>query len=170
MNLTYLVVVASLVLSAPAQAQRDLVDLRHIGRIPSMGRVQDQGLPVVEALIKAGSPAVTFLLSKLDDRTRIPGHGAVLDFWPSVEVRHVALLVLCDLFTRADGMRPTVPGLNWDGILARRDQDAPAWEVYRRFVTQHGRSGVRLKVEQLLAPYGGNLVWDATEQCFRPRT
>jgi hypothetical protein len=170
MNVTCLLLAASLLPSAPAQAKRDLVDLRDIGRIASKGRVQDDPWPVVDVLIKAGSPAVTFLLSKLDDRTRVPGRGAVLDFWPRVEVGHVALIVLSDLFTRADGITPTVPGLNWDQILVRQSPDLPAWDLYYNFVAQHGRSGVRRKVEQLLAPCSGKLVWDATERCFRPGT
>ena len=170
MNVAYLVLTASVLLSAPAQAKRDLVDLRHIGHVESKWRVQDQPSPVVEALIKAGPPAVTFLLSKLEDRTRIPGQGAVLDFWPRVEVGHVALVVLCDFFRRADGITPTVPGLTWDEILGRHNQNPPAWSVYDSFVAQHGRSGIRRKVEQLLTPYSGTLVWDATERCFRPRT
>ena len=152
----------------PAPAMRDLADLRKIGRLPFKGRVQDVRSPVVEALVNAGPPAVTFLLSKLEDRTRIPGFGTVLDFWPRVEVGHVALIVLCDLFTRADGVTPSVPGLNWDEILGRQNQDLPAWELYDRFVAQHGRSGIRRSVEQRLAPYSGNVVWDATERCFRP--
>ena len=57
MNVTCLLLAASLVLNVSAQAKRDLVDLRQIGRIPSKGRVQDERLPVVERLITAGSPA-----------------------------------------------------------------------------------------------------------------
>jgi len=170
MNITCLLLAAGVLLSGTAPATRDLVDLRQIGRLAVKGRVQDQGLSAVEALIKAGSPAVTFLVSKLDDRSRIPGHGTVLDFWPRVEVGHVALIVLCDLFTAADGITPTVPGLNWDEILGRQSQDPPAWDVYDSFVAQHGRSGIRRKVEQLLAPYGGNVVWDGVDRCFRPGT
>src|SRR5262252_7276637 len=113
MNVAHLVLTASLLVSASAPVTRDLVDLRRIGPMPSKGRVQDQQLPVVEALIKAGPPAVTFLVSKLDDRTRIAGQEPVMDFWPRVEVRHVALVVLCDLLTRADEITPTVPGFTW---------------------------------------------------------
>ena len=170
MNGTCLLLATSILLGAPAQGKRDLVDLRHIGRMPLKARVQDEPSAVVEALVKAGLPAVTFLLSKLEDKTRIPGYGAVLDFWPRVEVGHVALIVLCDLFKRADGITPTVPGLSWDEILSRQSQDPPAWDVYDSFAAQYGRSGIRRKVEQLLAPYSGTLMWDATERCFRPKS
>ena len=169
MNLAYLVLAASLLVSPSTQVKQDLVNLRRIGPMPSKGRVQDQQLSVVEALIKAGPPAVTFLVSKLDDRTRIAGQEPVMDFWPRVEVRHVALVVLCDLLTRADEITPTVPGFTWVEILDAHDPNLPAWEVYDRFVAQHGRSAIRRKVEQLLKPYSGALVWDATERCFRPR-
>ena len=36
---------ASVLLSVPAQAKRDLADLRHIGRLPLKGRVQDAPSP-----------------------------------------------------------------------------------------------------------------------------
>jgi hypothetical protein len=125
-------IIATLVLSAPAQAKRDLVDLRQIGHVASKGRVQDQQLPVVEALIKAGPAAVPFLVSKIEDRTPLPGRGTILDFWPRVEVGHVAFMVLCDLFTRSDGQTPTVAGLDWNHVLERPGDDLPAWELYVR--------------------------------------
>jgi len=150
-----------------AQASRDLVDLRRIGHIGPVGRVQDQYLPVVEALIKAGPPAVPFLISKLEDRTRLPGYGSVLDFWPSVEVRHVALLVLTDFFTRPDGKTATVSGFTWDDILDRRSPDPPAWSIYAAFEEKNGRAAVRRKIDQLLAPHKGRLEWNAAERCFR---
>lgn len=167
MSVAGAVLMAFVVLGAQPQAARDLVDLRRIGHI-SKGRVQDQDLPVVENLIKAGPASVPFLVSKLEDRTRIPGYGTVLDFWPRVEVGHVALFVLCDLFTEADGRTSTVPGLNCGDIL-EQDPDVPSWEVYDNFVAKYGRAGIRSRVERLVAPHRDRILWDATERCFRPR-
>ena len=165
-TLPHALLIVSLLAGFPAQASPDLVDLKRVGHLFSKGRVQDQPVPVVEALIKAGPAAVPFLVSKLADRTRLPG-PPVLDFWPQIEVRHVALVVLCDLLTRADGRTPTVPDSGWDQILDRQDRDTASWELYDRFVAKHGDDAVRQKVERLLAPYKGKLIWDAAERCFR---
>ena len=165
-DLTHALLIIGLIASVPAQASRELVDLRRIGHLSAKGRVQDQPAPIVDALIKAGPDAVPFLVSKLADRSRLSG-PPVLDFWPRIEVRHVALVVLCDLLTRADGRTPTVPNASWDQILDRQDADMPSWELYDRFVAKHGADAVRLKVEQVLAPYKSKLIWDAAERCFR---
>ena len=165
-DLPHALLIIGLVASVPAQTSRDLVDLRRIGHLSSKGRVQDQPVPVVEALIKAGPDAVPFLVSKLADRSRLTG-PPVLDFWPRIEVRHVALVVLCDLLTRSDGHTPTVPNASWDQILDRQEPDTAAWELYDRFVAKHGDDAVRQKGERLLAPYKGKLIWDAAERCFR---
>ena len=145
----------------------DLVDLRRIGHVTSKGRIQDQGVPVVEALIKAGPAATTFLISKLDDST--PIRGQVFDFWPTVEVRQVALVILCDLFTAPDGVTPTVSGVSWDEILERQSNDVPAWTLYDDYIARHGRTAVRAKVERLLAPSRDHLVWNTRDRCFRLR-
>jgi hypothetical protein len=163
-------VIATIVLGAPVQARRDLVDLRQIGHVASKGRVQDQQLPVVEALIKASPAAVPFLVSKIEDRTPLPGRGAILDFWPRVEAGHIAFLILCDLFTPPEDGPPTVRGLDWDHVLERSGEDLPSWALYAQFVAKHGRAGVRVKVERLLAPYKERLVWATAERCFRLRT
>ena len=170
MKTTHAILITALMVGAPEQPRRDLVDLTRIGPLRAKGRIQDEHQPVVDTLITAGVSAVPFLVSKLEDRTRIPGREPVLAFWPRVEVRHVALLVLCDLFTRADGSTSTVAGLDWDEVLERRDRGAAAWELYDGFVSKHGRAGIRLKVEQLLAPYKDRIVWDAAERCFRPES
>ena len=149
MTITF-AVVATLALVPQAAATRDLVDLRRIGHIESKGRVQDQHNSVVDTLIKAVPSAAPFLQSKLEDRTRIPGFEA-LDFWPGVEVGHVALIVLRHLFTRPDGRTSTVPGFSWAEILGA-GQDTPAREVYRAFVVKHGRSGID----------------DGSSNCWRP--
>lgn len=147
------------------RAAGDLVDLAKISPRMGKGRVQDGKDPVVEALIAAGVRAVPFLVAKLDDRTRLP--VPVIDFWPQMEVRHVALFVLCALFTPRDATIPTVPGLTWDDVLERRDRDLPAWELYDTFVAKNGHAAIRVKVDKLLAPYRDKLVWDRAERCFR---
>ncbi len=63
-----------------------------MGRIAPKSRVQDRDynqLPVVEQLIAHGKESIPFLISKLDDETKIVGH--VIDYWNQVYVGDVAL-------------------------------------------------------------------------------
>ena len=159
----------SLALGKGAPPQPISVDLRLIGHIAPKGRGQDKiynpSLPVVDALIDSGPAAIPFLLSKLGDETEID--PSVLDLWPRVRVGDVALVLLCDFFTRPDG-KNTVAGLNWDGILERGNQDGPAWALLEDFVAKHGRRGLRHRAEGILKPHHGRFAWDAEERCFKP--
>jgi hypothetical protein len=147
---------------------RVVVDLTRIGHVSSKGRLQDQeSNEVINALIAAGPDSVPFLLSKLVDATEVPGQ--VFDFWPRVRVADVALVALLDLFTPPDKVNATVPGMSWDSLLERREgENISGWELLERYVAAHGRKGVQRQVEQLLSPYKGRLVWDASGRCFRP--
>jgi hypothetical protein len=146
------------------------VDLGQIGHIASKGRVQDEeynpGNQVVRSLIASGPEAVPFLVAKLTDDNIVK--GPVFDFWPVVRVGDIALVVLCDFFTVSDWSRSTVPGLAWADLLEQHDADIPSWTALERFVTKHGRTGLQRKVETLLKPHQGKLVWDQAEHCFRP--
>jgi hypothetical protein len=156
-----------LLLVGPLQAKRDLVDLTRVGKFQAKGRVQDDRQPVIDTLIKAGPSATSFLVSKLEDRSRV--RRQVLDFWPAMDVGQVALMVLCDLFTLPDLKTPTIAGLTWDEVLENANQDLPAWTVYENFIARYGREGLRAKVERLLAPHEGKLSWDTSARCFRPQ-
>jgi hypothetical protein len=146
-----------------------LADLAQIGHVAPKGRVQDRAynhhLAVVDGLVEAGPAAIPFLVSKLEDNTRV--EGPVFDYWPRVTVGDVALVVLIDLFTTPEG-GPTVPGLTWDSLLDREGRDVPAWDVLDDFVAKHGRDGLRGKVQAILRPYGGRFAWATKGRCFRP--
>ena len=170
------VVLATLMLTAvagTAAATREspAVDLAWIGHVSSKGRVQDKQynpeMPLIDELIEAGPAAIPFLVLRLEDETEI--RQSVFDFWPAVRVGDVALVILCDFFTRPDWQDATIPGLKWDTLLERDSPDRSGWEVLDRFLKRHGRSGLREKVEVVLQPYDGRLEWDATERCFKPR-
>ena len=156
-------------LTALAAAPVATVDLARIGHVQPKGRIQDteyNNLPVVDALISMGPSAIPFLVSQLEDEGRAEGH--VFDFWPDVRVADVALVVLCDFFLAADWRTPTVPGLQWDSLLERRDQDASGAILLQEFVAKHGRAEIRRRVEKILQAHTRGFAWDEKERCFRP--
>jgi hypothetical protein len=145
------------------------VDLRRIGHLQPKGRVQDREYnesQVVDALIAAGPAAIPYLVSKLEDQTSV--EGPVVDFWSDVRVGDVALMILCDFFLEADWRSPTVPGLQWDALLERKNSTAPSNELLHTFLAKHGRVGLRRRIEKLLLPYAAGFVWDENERCFKP--
>src|SRR5688500_7495724 len=96
------------------------ISLASIGSIAPKGRVQDgeyNDLAVVKRLIQQGKEAIPYLISKLDDETRIEGH--VMDYWSEVRVADVALIILTDFFTDSSWQNTTVPGVGWDELLER---------------------------------------------------
>jgi len=142
------------------------VDLARIGSVQPRGRLQDNALPVVDRLISMGPAAIPFLVSKLEDDRRIRGH--VFDFWTEVRVGDVALVALCDFFLAADETLPTVPGLRWDSLLERKDQDVSSDVLLATFIAEHGRKEIRRRVEKLLRAYPKGFAWDEKKRCFRP--
>lgn len=155
--------------SLAAQAPREIADLRKIGHVGPKGRVQDKeynpSLPVVDKLIQAGPASIPFLISKLEDETKVK--GPVLDFWGDMRVGDVAWTLLCDLFTTDDWKHSTIsPGLGT--IIEIQDAATPAWEAWRAQIRKDGRAGIRRKVERILKPYGGRFDWDLKQRCFRP--
>ena len=150
-------------------AAEPAVDLSQIGHVTPKGRVQDKEynrLPVVDALIEAGPAAIPFLLRQLEDETVIEPH--VFDYWPTVRVGDVALVILTHLFMTPDWKDSTIPGLGWDELLERPNADMPGWAVLEQFLARQGRRGLRQKLEGILKPYDGKLAWDSTERCFKP--
>ena len=139
-------------------------DLRKIGHIPSKPRIQDYRNGMVEELLRIPDDAVPLLVSRLTDRKRAP--EGTLDFWPQPPTSAIALLILCDLFTRPDLVTPALPEMAWDSILERTNQDTPAWELYEGFIKRHGEKALQAKVRTILAKH--RLRWNATERCFEP--
>ena len=145
------------------------LDLAQIGHLAPKGRVQDKAynpqLPIVDRLIAIGPSAIPFLVSELEDDSEI--EGPVFDYWPRVTVGDVALVLLVDFFTMPDGTT-TVAGLSWDNLLERRSKDEAAWDVLARFVREHGRAGLRRKVNGILKLNQAHYAWDPKDLCFRP--
>lgn len=152
--------------SALADSSTLQLDLRRIGHIAAKARVQDRAynpdLPEVDALIQAGTAAIPFLISKLEDET--PIETPAIDFWRNPTVGDVAWCILGDFFRSRDMASTIEPAL--DSFIERDDRGACA--AWRTAIERYGRRGIRERVEAILKPYGATLKWDAKDLCFRP--
>lgn len=145
------------------------ISLASIGSIAPKGRVQDgeyNDLAVVKRLIQHGKVAIPYLISKLDDETRIEGH--VIDYWSDVRVADVALIILTDFFTDSSWQKTTVPGVGWDEFLERGvDRDLTGEQVLRNYISMHGRKAIKDRWQSLWQEYRDRLYWDENERCLR---
>jgi hypothetical protein len=145
------------------------INLASIGSIAPKGRVQDgeyNDLAVVKRLIQQGKEAIPFLISKLDDETRIEGH--VIDHWSEVRIADVALIILTDFFTDSSLQNTTVLGVGWDEFLERGvGRDLTAEQVLRNYISKHGRKAIKDRWQAHWREYRDRLFWDENERCFR---
>ena len=144
------------------------IDLATIGAIAPKGRVQDaeyNQLPLVDQLIARGRESIPYLISKLDDETKIEGH--VVDYWDEVRVADVALIILTDFFTDHSGQNTTIPGVGWDQFLERGgNTDLTSEQVLRNYISKHGRSKIKQRWQQIWEKYRDKIEWDETERGF----
>ena len=145
------------------------INLASIGSIAPKGRVQDgeyNDLAVVKRLIQQGKEAIPYLISKLDDETRIEGH--VIDYWSEVRVADVALIILTDFFTDSGWQNTTVVGVGWDEFLERGvNRDLTGEQVLRNYISKHGRKAIKDRWQALWREYSDRLFWDENDRCFR---
>lgn len=145
------------------------IDLATIGRVAPKGRVQDReynDLPVVTNLIALGKESVPYLISKLDDETKIESH--VFDYWSEVRVGDVALIILTHFFTDSRWQNTTIPGVGWNEFLERgANRDLTGEQVLRNYISKHGRKQIRERWQALWREYQHKLVWDENEKCFK---
>lgn len=154
--------------SRPSVVPVSEINLASIGSIAPKGRVQDSeynDLNVVKNLIQQGKEAIPYLISKLDDETRI--EDDVIDYWSEVRVGDVALIILTDFFTDRSGQNTTVPGVGWDEFLERGvNRHLTGEQVLRNYISSHGRKAIKERWQALWREYGDRLVWDENERCF----
>jgi len=146
------------------------INLATVGAIAPKGRVQDteyNHLPIVDQLIAHGKESIPYLISKLDDETKIEGH--VLDYWYEVRVADVALIILTDFFIDHTWQHTTIPGIGWDQFLERgANLNITSEEVLRNYISKHGRNEIKQRWQQLWNKYRDKIEWDETERCFKP--
>ena len=147
------------------------INLATIGAIASKGRVQDQDyndLAIVKTLIAHPNDSVPYLISKLEDETKIEGH--VIDHWYEVRVGDVALLMLTDFFTDSSWQNTTIPGVGWDEFLERgSNRELTSEQVLRNYVSKHGRNEIKNRWQKIWQENSTRLFWDEKERCFRVR-
>jgi len=145
------------------------INLADIGAIAPKGRVQDteyKRLPVVERLIAHGNESVPYLISKLDDETKIAGH--VVDYWYDVRVGDVALIILTDFFTDSSWQTTTISGVGWDKFLERGDDtNLTGEQLLRNYISKHGRTKIKERWQQIWQQYRNEIEWDEKERCFK---
>ena len=146
------------------------INLAAIGAIAAKGRVQDTDynrIPVVEQLIANGKQSIPYLITKLDDETKIQGH--VMDYWNEVRVADVALIILTDFFVDHTWQKTTIPEVNWDEFLERgANREITAEEVLRKYISRHGRSKIKSRWQKIWDKYRDKIEWDENERCFKP--
>jgi len=129
------------------------------------GRLQDWPSKVMDQIISAGPKSVPILIGMLADERVAKTEEPIICFWGQMTIGDLAFCVLSDLFTNRRG-KTTLQGASWDEILGPPG-DLPAWEQLHRFARMHGRKGLQAKWQTLWDKYGGQLVWDPNEKCFK---
>jgi hypothetical protein len=154
--------------AARPSVQSQPIDLRQIQHIAPKGRVQDKyynQLEMVDRLIALQTQAIPLLIEKLDDETVISHH--VVDYWATITVGDLALMILTDFFTDATWTRTTLPNVSWDEMLNRKNKSDSAQEVLHQYLQQHGRKTIKEKWRKLWEANREQLYWDANERCFK---
>lgn len=157
--------------TGPPSTKRPLdeIDLAKIGAHAPKGRVQDREynqLALVEDLIAHGKQSIPYLISKLDDETKINGH--VVDYWYAVHVGDVALIILSDFFTDSTWQSTTIPGVGWDEFLERGgNRNLTGEQVLRNYIAKHGRGAIKKRWQQIWEAHKDEIWWDGKDRCFK---
>jgi hypothetical protein len=159
-------------ISSPSQqVQFSEINLALIGHLAPKGRVQDKDynqLIVVEQLIAHGKESIPFLISKLDDETKIDDR--VLDYWNQVYVGDVALIILSDLFLDKKWERSTIEGMKWDEFLGRgNDKNVTGEQLLRNYIQRYGRKRIKERWQNVWEKYQQEIFWDEQERAFKIR-
>lgn len=149
------------------------IDLTQIKHTVPQGRAQDGGLldeefnelSIVSDLIAHGKDSIPFLISKLDDETKMDNHA--MDFWYEVYVGDIALMILSGFFSE-DGITSTIPGFGWDEFLERgNDKESMSEAILRKYIKKHGRKNIKARWQKMWEQNKENIYWDETDNCFR---
>jgi hypothetical protein len=147
----------------------DKIDLSQIGPLGGKGRAQDpdyhKDLPVVRQLLSHGKEAIPFLISKLDDETKI--NYQIVDYWNDAYVGDVALVLLSDFFLESDGATSTIKGMDWDTFLGRKSNEEMTGEaLLRRYVKKNGRKNIKQRWQKVWDQNKDRIYWNAKDLNF----
>ena len=157
--------------TGPTSTKRPLneIDLAKVGAYAPKGRVQDREynqLPMIEELLGHDKESIPYLISKLDDETKINGH--VVHYWHQAHVGDVALIILSDFFTDSTWQSTTIPGVGWDEFLERGDnRNLTGEQVLRNYIAKHGRSVIKKRWLQIWETHKDQIWWDGKDRCFK---
>lgn len=153
------------------------IDLSKIGHISPKCRVQDKGnsqiklndLKVVDDLIANGKESIPFLISKLDDNTKI--NDPVIDFWGEIHIGDVAFIILTDFFTTdCDSPKGTISGVSWNEFLGCTNPDIPAQNCYIEYIEKNGRKTIKKRWQNIWEENKDKIYWDETDRCFKVKS
>jgi hypothetical protein len=153
--------------SKPTPLEKELseIDLSKIGHIAPKGRVQDleyNQIKIVEQLLQHNKDCIPYLIEKLDDETPIPDH--VIDYWSSITIGDVALVVLTDFMTDPTGK--TNAGTSWEELFgAKEDPNISAERYLRTQLARHGRRWLKKKWQKIWFEY--DFFWDSQNRYFK---
>jgi hypothetical protein len=144
------------------------INLAAIERIAPKGRVQDREYnqsQVVEQLLAHGKESVPYLISRLEDETKLKKH--VLDYRTDARVGDVALIILTDFFTDASWKGTTIPGVGWNEFLGGGDDMSLTGEQrLRNYIALRGRKSIKERWLQVWEKHREHIIWDDEERCF----
>jgi hypothetical protein len=145
------------------------IDLSQIGLLGGKGRAQDpsyhEDMLVVNQLLSHGKEAIPFLISKLDDETKID--YPIVDYWYEANVGDVALILLTDFFTNTDEKTSTIRGMDWDTFLERgTNREIMGEELLRRYIKRNGRKKIKQRWQVAWDQNKDRVYWNEKETNF----
>ena len=151
-----------------AYAVTDLMDIKHIG---SKGRVQDKkynpNSSIIDELIENGKSSIPFLIERLKSKkTYDPG---VLDLWPYVEERHVALIILTDFFLDSSWEKSSSPELCFISLISvqKKYPDLAIWTIFYDHFSPTDWTQLMDKWKVFWENNKENIYWDSRDRFFR---
>ena len=151
-----------------AFAVTDLMDIKHIS---PKGRVQDKEYnptsPVIDELINNGKSSIPFLIERLKSK-KAYGPG-VLDLWPYVEERHVALSILTDFFLDSSWKKSTAPEMCFNSLISvqKKYPDLAIWTIFYDHFSPTDWNQLINKWKVFWKNNKENIYWDSKDRFFR---
>ena len=147
------------------------IDISKIGHIAPKGRVQDleyNNLEVVADLIANGKECIPYLISRLDDKTKLD--VPVIDYWNDVTVGDVALVILSDFSLDSTWRQETIPGTDWTALFRGSCKGhAPSQECLSAILGKYGRKGIKAKWQEVWHKHKSEIYWNEKERAFAVR-
>ena len=131
----------------------------------SKGRVQDNGIKLVDEIIVGGKESIPILIDKLTDERRTT--EIFENYWSYTTVGDIAFIILTDLFTDSTWTKSTLPGTGWDEILGKARPGMTGEQQLRTFIAKHGRSAIKAKWQRIWNENRDKLYWDEQDRCFK---